>query len=441
MKKIILDVLNSKVRITDVAIEAGDSGSVGFVVENVPYEWKSGDVWVYALFKRGQFSQINRLEEWETDVPSGAMADNNAFKTVVFAVKNTEEEGKYTYRYVASPVWVRVGEGLSGTIDAEVIPDRERIDAIATLLAAMQKNTEKVDGIEDGAEVNVQSDWSETNEDSDSFIKNKPTIDQSYNPDSENAQSGTAVKEAVAQGVAQGMAEIVGGAPEMLDTLKEIADALDNDENAYQTIMSVITTNIDELNDALKDKLSMSDVDINLNTESYKPVANAAVSSAVDDLFHQVNDNCLKKGEAHEIYTPRSEFNETTTDIRFEIEALKNNGAANGFDIQYLDKASTSFKDYVSGDANTPAKILRSGSGGKGILLSCYTENEVDGFAGTTGFLIDMDGRMYKRRDSRFTGKPEHDWEEIVTGSDIVRSIESSLDEIIKKYGLGGESV
>ena len=34
----------------------------------------------------------------------------------------------------------------------------------------------KLDGIETGAEVNVQSNWGETNTNSDSFIQNKPTI-------------------------------------------------------------------------------------------------------------------------------------------------------------------------------------------------------------------------------------------------------------------------
>ena len=35
---------------------------------------------------------------------------------------------------------------------------------------------EKLSGIEDGAEVNVQSDWNESDTSDDDFIKNKPTI-------------------------------------------------------------------------------------------------------------------------------------------------------------------------------------------------------------------------------------------------------------------------
>lgn len=62
----------------------------------------------------------------------------------------------------------------------------------------------KLDGIQAGAEANVQADWNETNTDSDAYIKNKPTIpagvvvDQTYSASSTNAQSGTAVAEAVA---------------------------------------------------------------------------------------------------------------------------------------------------------------------------------------------------------------------------------------------------
>ena len=43
----------------------------------------------------------------------------------------------------------------------------------------------------------VQADWTEADSTSKAYIKNKPTIDQSYNASSTNAQSGTAVAEAL----------------------------------------------------------------------------------------------------------------------------------------------------------------------------------------------------------------------------------------------------
>lgn len=57
-------------------------------------------------------------------------------------------------------------------------------------------------------------------------------IDQSYNALSENAQSGRAVAEAIAN--------LVNGSPEALDTLRELANALGNDENFSATVMEEI---------------------------------------------------------------------------------------------------------------------------------------------------------------------------------------------------------
>lgn len=62
----------------------------------------------------------------------------------------------------------------------------------------------KLSGIEAGAQVNVQSDWNQTDASADDYIKNKPvippavTVDQTYNASSTNAQSGTAVAGALA---------------------------------------------------------------------------------------------------------------------------------------------------------------------------------------------------------------------------------------------------
>ena len=61
----------------------------------------------------------------------------------------------------------------------------------------------KLSGIESGAQANVQADWNQTDSSADDYIKNKPTIppssvvDQTYNPSSTNAQSGTAVAGAI----------------------------------------------------------------------------------------------------------------------------------------------------------------------------------------------------------------------------------------------------
>jgi len=51
----------------------------------------------------------------------------------------------------------------------------------------------KLAGIEDNAEVNVQSNWNETDTNSDAFIQNKPTIPSAAPVDSVNTQTGTVV--------------------------------------------------------------------------------------------------------------------------------------------------------------------------------------------------------------------------------------------------------
>lgn len=47
--------------------------------------------------------------------------------------------------------------------------------------AQVQADLDKIEGVEDGAQVNVQSDWNENDPTSDAYIKNKPTIPSTLN--------------------------------------------------------------------------------------------------------------------------------------------------------------------------------------------------------------------------------------------------------------------
>lgn len=76
-------------------------------------------------------------------------------------VKDTD----YTYRYNGTD-WV--------AISANAIPLATQ--SVNGLMSAADKT--KLDGIEAGAEVNVQSDWNQSNTNADDYIKNKPTIPQ-----------------------------------------------------------------------------------------------------------------------------------------------------------------------------------------------------------------------------------------------------------------------
>lgn len=67
----------------------------------------------------------------------------------------------------------------------------ERIEALENRTTQMR---EKLNGIEDGAEVNVQADWTESNTSSDAYIKHKPTIDTAMSNSSTNAVQNRVIK-------------------------------------------------------------------------------------------------------------------------------------------------------------------------------------------------------------------------------------------------------
>ena len=84
------------------------------------------------------------------------------------------------------------------------------------------------------AEANVQADWNVTDTSSDAYIKNKPTI-----PSTDGLASTTYVDNRVAG--------IVNSAPETLDTLNELAQALGNDPNFATTVANQIGTKVDKV--------------------------------------------------------------------------------------------------------------------------------------------------------------------------------------------------
>ena len=79
------------------------------------------------------------------------------------------------YNYTAS--FITNGAGI--TIDDD---DSGNTITISVTNEFTDAHETKLDGIADGAEVNVQSDWSEVDVSSDAFIQNKPTLfSGSYN--------------------------------------------------------------------------------------------------------------------------------------------------------------------------------------------------------------------------------------------------------------------
>lgn len=350
MKTIKIDIMNESCSIDDLGASVGDSGSVKLVAENVPHEWHKEGVYVYALFRRGDYAKLCLMDNFESIVPTEVLMENMSFKVCIYASDSTSDS-EYSYKYATAPVWVNVGDGLE--LDASVLPDKNGMDAVSALLGAMEAANEaekkraetfavwsekfppmeqKLSGIELGAEVNVQPDWEESDETKDSFIKNKPKIDQSYLPESANAQSGKAVAEALAQ--------LVGGSPEALDTLYELAKALGDDPNFATTIITKLgeKANAADLHVVAKsgdynDLLNKPVIDTVTNTASDNAISNSVITSYVNTFKEQVLNGNIICGKANrdklgnvinEFYATKEEVGDIPTALD-GIIAIQNN--------------------------------------------------------------------------------------------------------------------
>lgn len=78
----------------------------------------------------------------------------------------------------------------------------------------------------------LQPDWNQTDENAADFIKNKPDVAGAANTALESAKSYTDTK----------VADLVNSAPETLDTLGELATAMETNSGVVETLNSAITT-------------------------------------------------------------------------------------------------------------------------------------------------------------------------------------------------------
>ena len=103
--------------------------------------------------------------------------------------------------------------------------------------SAIAANTYKLQSVAQGAQINVKADWGETNSSSDAFIENKPTIP------TDNNQLSNGSGYVTQSDIDTAIADLVSTAPEHLDTLKELADAIEDTSNNKIT---ALTTSIAE---------------------------------------------------------------------------------------------------------------------------------------------------------------------------------------------------
>lgn len=332
MKTITLDVINQ----TAVSETAEGDVGVKLVVTNAPDEWENCSV--FALFTQGEqtWNELIKNPGGEynvTTVPSEFTDTNKAFKIGVYAI------GADASRDVRPSVWIRVMDTDFTTEDIIVTEqtlddvlkiqalytayvesekereanEEDRIEAengrveaeskrqgdintmkqdITDLQAEMKKKVDaefgmglstndfddsdamKLSGIEEGAQKNVQSDWNTSDTKSDAYIKNKPVIDQSYKSKSQNAQSGTAVAQAIAQ--------LVGSAPDKLNTLEELADALKDNADIVDVLNEAIGGKVDKADGY---GLSQIDYGTNISGQSFVVLNTVNVDNEPVQIF------------------------------------------------------------------------------------------------------------------------------------------------------------
>lgn len=103
-----------------------------------------------------------------------------------------------------------------------------------TLTAQVSTNTSKLSGIETGAEVNVQSDWNQTDASADDYIKNKPTIPTVNNGTLTIQKNGTQVATFTANQSGNATANI---------TVPTKTSDITNDSNFIEQVTVNLTTN------------------------------------------------------------------------------------------------------------------------------------------------------------------------------------------------------
>lgn len=153
---------------------------------------------------------------------------------------------------------------------------------------------EKLDGIQEGAKnIVVDSTLDITSE--------NPVQNKAITTKIEEMELGISESESAQKTYTDTkIAELVGGAPEMLDTLKEIADAIQENETVIETLDVMVGGKVDKVEgmglssndftDELKAKLDGVEagaknitVDIALSGTSENPVQNKVISAALDE--------------------------------------------------------------------------------------------------------------------------------------------------------------
>lgn len=185
----------------------------------------------------------------------------------------------------------------------------EATTSAAGLMSASDK--QKLSGIAPGAEVNVQSDWNETNTSSDAFIKNKPTIPTVNNATLTIQKNGTLVNTFTANSATNVTANIT--VPTKTSELTNDSGFKTTDNNDNQTVKTgnvtfgvndvvefVAGSNVSISGDATNKKITISSTDT--NTEATLAITDKT-NTDTTDLVYAIT-NLVESGTKGHTLTP-----------------------------------------------------------------------------------------------------------------------------------------
>lgn len=243
--------LTNKPSINGVVLTGNKTTSDLGIEENVQADWDEADTTAPSYIKN------------KPNIPAGVVVD-----TTYDGTSENAQAGTAVAQAISTKVDKVTGKGLSAN-------DFTNADKA------------KLDGIESGAEANVQADWTQTDTTADDYIKNKPTIpspvtvDQTYSAASANAQSGVAVAQAISTKVDKETGKGLS-TNDFTDTDKaNLTTALTKANAAAPQSTTYTKTEVDT---ALAAKLNTADVDESLSSTSTNPVQNKAVQAPVARL-------------------------------------------------------------------------------------------------------------------------------------------------------------
>lgn len=250
----------------------------------------------------------------------------------------------------------------------------------ASFTTALQS---KLNGIAAGAEVNVQSDWGETSTDSDAYIKNKPTsmpasdvsawAKEPTKPTYTAAEVGADPTGSAATALSDAkeyadtkISNLINGAPETLDTLKELADVVTENSDLMDTLNSAIGTKADESD--LTAHTSNNDIHVTASQKTNWASAYTHSTSAHAPSNAERNTIVGVQVNGSDL-TPNSSTRKVNITVPTKVSQLTNDAGYKTTDNDTTYTLSTNGASQTNGNAAIRLTAGGSGSGAQNLTV------------------------------------------------------------------------